>query len=102
VIELGGARVVVHLCDLTAARSAYRIAVRTVQMLGAATVDGIAAQVRATTHSVIDQRFVEGLLSGLPRSAGSTATPAGSGSCSVQTRCWPICERSCPSLPACR
>jgi hypothetical protein len=66
VIDLGGTRVVVHLRDLTAARAAYRIAVRTVQMLGAATVDGIAAQVRATTRTTVDGRFVEGLLSGLP------------------------------------
>jgi hypothetical protein len=66
VIELGGTRVIVHLRDLTAARAAYRIAVRTVHTLGAATVDGIAGQVRATTRTAIDANFVEGLLSGLP------------------------------------
>jgi hypothetical protein len=66
VIELGGTRVVVHLPDLTAARAAYRIAVRTVRTLGAATLDGIAGQVRATTRTAIDAKFVEGLLSGLP------------------------------------
>lgn len=66
VIDLGRTRIVVHLCDLTAARAAYRIAVRTVQMLGAATVDGIAGQVRATTRSAVDASFVEGVLSGLP------------------------------------
>ena len=66
VIDLGGTRVVVHLRDLTPARAAYRIAVRTVRTLGAATTDGIAGQVRATTRSAIDAKFVEGLLSGMP------------------------------------
>jgi hypothetical protein len=66
VIELGGTRVIVHLRDLTAARAAYRISVRTIRTLGAATVDGIAAQVRATTRSAVDAKFVEGLLGGLP------------------------------------
>jgi len=58
VIELGGTGVVVRLSDLTAARAAYRIAVRTVRTLGAATVDGIAGQVNATTRSAIDATFV--------------------------------------------
>jgi len=66
VIELGETRVVLHLRDLTAARTAYRIATRTVRTLGAATTDSIAGQVRATTRSTIDGKFVEGLLSGLP------------------------------------
>ena len=65
VIELGGTRVVVRLSDLTAARAAYRIAVRTVRTLGAATTHGVAEQVNATTRSAIDGAFVEGLLSGL-------------------------------------
>ncbi len=65
VIDLGGTRVVVHLRDLTPARAAYRIAVRTVRTLGAATTDGIAGQVRATTRSAIDATFVEGVLSGM-------------------------------------
>lgn len=66
VIDLGGTRVVVHLRDLTVARAAYRIAVRTLRTVGAATTDGIAGQVRATTRSTIDANFVAGLLSGLP------------------------------------
>ena len=65
VIVLGGTRVVVRLCDLSAAHAIYRIAVRTVRVLGAATIDGITAQVRATTHSSIDAAFTERLLSGL-------------------------------------
>ena len=65
VIDLGGTRVVVHLRDLTPARATYRIAVRTVRTLGAATTDGIAGQVRATTRSAIDAKFVEGLLGGM-------------------------------------
>ena len=66
VIDLGGARVVVRLSDLTAARATYRIAVRTVRTLGAATIDGIAGQAQATAGGVIDGAFVAGLLSGLP------------------------------------
>lgn len=65
-IDLGGTRVVVHLRDLTAAHTAYRIATRTVRTLGAATTDGIAEQVWATTRHAVDARFVEGVLSGLP------------------------------------
>jgi len=65
VIDLGGNRVVVRLADITAARAAHRIAVRTVGTLGAATIDGIAAQVNATTRSAIDGPFVEGVLDGL-------------------------------------
>jgi hypothetical protein len=66
VIALGGTRVVVRLSDLTAAHATYRIAVRTVRIMGAAMVEGIAAQVRATTRSPIDGAFVSRLLSGLP------------------------------------
>jgi hypothetical protein len=66
VMELGGTRVVVHLRDLTAVRAVYRIAVRTVRALGAATTDGIAGQVRATTRSAIDAKFVAGVLTGMP------------------------------------
>lgn len=66
VVDLGGTRVVVHLWDLTAARAVYRIAIRTIRILGATTVEGVAAQVRATTRSTKDAKFVEGLLSGLP------------------------------------
>src|SRR5438477_627446 len=62
VIDLGGARVVVRLSDLTAARATYRIAVRTVRTLGAATIDGIAGQAQATAGGVIDGAFVAGLL----------------------------------------
>src|SRR5262249_26207117 len=65
VIVLGGTRVVVRLRDLSAAHATYRIAVRTVRILGAATIDGIAAQVRTTTHSSIDDVFTARLLSGL-------------------------------------
>jgi hypothetical protein len=66
VIALGGTRIVVRLSDLTAAHAAHRIAVRAVRILGAATIDGIAAQVRATMHSPIDGAFTARLLSGLP------------------------------------
>ena len=65
VIDIGGTRVVVRLRDLTAARAAYRIAVRTVRTVGAATIEGIAGQTRATSRGAIDGAFVEGLLSGL-------------------------------------
>jgi hypothetical protein len=65
VIVLGGTRVVVRLRDLSAAHAAYRIAVRTVRILGAGTIDGITAQVTATTHSSIDDEFTARLLSGL-------------------------------------
>ncbi len=60
VIDLGGTRVVVRLRDLTAARAAYRIAVRTVRTVGAATLEGIAGQTRATSRSAIDGAFVDG------------------------------------------
>jgi len=64
VIDLAGTRVVLRLRDLTAAHTAYRIAVRTVRKHGAATLDGIAGQTRTTCHTNIDAAFVEGLLSG--------------------------------------
>jgi len=65
VIKLGGTRVVVRLSELTAAHATYRIAVHAVRAQGAATLDGIAARVRAATHSPIGRAFVESLLSGL-------------------------------------
>jgi len=65
VIVLGRTRVVVRLSDLSAAHATYRIAVRTVRILGAATIEGITAQVTATTHSSIDGMFTARLLSGL-------------------------------------
>jgi hypothetical protein len=65
-IALGGTRVVVRLSDLTAAHATYRIAVRTIRILGAATIEGIAMQVRATAHSPVDATFTTRLLSGLP------------------------------------
>ena len=71
---------------------------RTVRTLGAATIDGIAGQVRATTRSAIDgdvrgraaERTVGVSLAGPRRRAGS-------GSCSVRTRCSPTCARCCRS-----
>ncbi|HMF42807.1 MAG TPA: hypothetical protein VKQ32_19180 [Polyangia bacterium] len=66
VIELGGTRVVIRLSDLTAARAAYRIAVRTVRAVGVATVEGVARQVQMITRSPVDRGFVEGLLRDLP------------------------------------
>jgi hypothetical protein len=66
VIALAGTRVVVRLSDLSAAHATYRIAVRAVRILGAATVDGIAMQVRATTRGPIDAAFTARLLSSLP------------------------------------
>jgi hypothetical protein len=66
VIELGGTRVVIRLSDLTSARAAYRIAVRTVRAIGVATVEGVARQVQAITRSHVDRAFVEGLLRDLP------------------------------------
>src|SRR4029077_251425 len=51
--------------ELTAAHATYRIAVHAVRAQGAATLDGIAARVRAATHSPIGRAFVERLLSGL-------------------------------------
>jgi hypothetical protein len=66
VIDLGGVRVVVRHGQLTAARATHRVAVRTVQTLGAATTDAIASQIRATVDPTVDAVFVERLLSGLP------------------------------------
>jgi len=66
VIELGGERIVVRLGQMIAARATYRVAVRIVQALGAATIDGLAMQIRTTVDPTVDATFVERLLSGLP------------------------------------
>jgi hypothetical protein len=66
VIDLGSERVVVRVGQLSAARNTYRVAVRTVQALGAATIDAIAAQIRATVDPTVDEVFVERLLTILP------------------------------------
>jgi hypothetical protein len=57
--------VVVRLCDLTAARAAYRIAVRTVQTWGAATIDAVASQAQVAARAAVGAVFVERLLNGL-------------------------------------
>ncbi len=76
VVELGGMRIAVGLSDVTAARTAYRIAARAVAGWGAASTRAIAAQLRRTSGRALDAAFVERLLSDLPsfrwldRSAG--------------------------------
>ena len=103
IIDVAGTRMIVRLADVTAARASYRIALRTVQGWGTATVRAVASQVRAAVHAVVEASFVEQMLMASRPSAGSTAATAGSGSRSggipfspTWARCspWP---RACPS-----
>jgi hypothetical protein len=65
IIDVGGTRVIVRLADVTAARASYRIALRTVQGWGTATIRAVASQVRAAVHAVVDASFVERMLVGI-------------------------------------
>jgi len=65
IIDVAGTRMIVRLADVTAARASYRIALRTVQGWGTATVRAVASQVRAAVHAVVEASFVEQMLIGL-------------------------------------
>jgi hypothetical protein len=56
---------IVRLADVTAARASYRIALRTVQGWGTATIRAVASQVRAAVHAVVEASFVEQMLIGI-------------------------------------
>jgi hypothetical protein len=64
-IDVGGTRMIVRLADVTAARASYRIALRTVQGWGTATIRAVASQVRAVVHAVVEASFVEQMLIGI-------------------------------------
>lgn len=65
VIEVGGSRMAARLSDLTAARAAYRIAVRAVRGWGTAPIRAVVAQLRAVVQSSVAASFVERLLCGI-------------------------------------
>jgi hypothetical protein len=65
IIDVGGTRMIVRLADVTAARASYRIALRTVQGWGTATIRAVASQVRAAVHAVVEASFVEQMLIGI-------------------------------------
>jgi hypothetical protein len=66
VMEIGGARVAVRLSQVTAARTAYRIASRAVQGWGAATIGAVSAQIGTVPGSESTDSFVEQVLVDLP------------------------------------
>ena len=63
VVELGGVGIAVGLSEVTAARTAYRIAARAVAGWGAASTHAIGAQIRMVSGHTVDAAFVERVLS---------------------------------------
>ena len=66
VLEIGGARVALRLSQLSAARTAYRVAVRSIQSWGATTIASLAALVEDVPGSESVESFVEQVLVDLP------------------------------------
>ncbi len=66
VLEIGGARVALRLSQLSAARTAYRVAVRSIQSWGATTIASLAALVEDAPGSESVESFVEQVLVDLP------------------------------------
>jgi hypothetical protein len=64
-IDLGGCRVIVRLSELTAARAAYRFALRAAAGWGATTVAAVAARLRVTAPAARGAEFVRRLLVGM-------------------------------------
>jgi hypothetical protein len=66
VLELGGARLALRLSQLSAARVAYGVAMRSIQSWGATTIASVAALVDAVPGSESSEAFVEQVLIDLP------------------------------------
>ena len=66
VLEIGGARIALRLSQLSAARAAYRVAVRSIQSWGATTIASMAALVGDVPGSESVDSFVEQVLVDLP------------------------------------
>jgi hypothetical protein len=66
VLEIGGARIALRLSQLSAARTAYRVAARSIQSWGATTVESVAALVDPVPGTESTESFVEQVLVDLP------------------------------------
>ena len=66
VLEIGGARIALRLSQLSAARAAYQVAVRSIQSWGATTIPSVAALVEPAPGSESTDAFVEQVLVDLP------------------------------------
>jgi hypothetical protein len=66
VLEIGGARIALRLSQLSAARTTYRIAVRSIQSWGATTIASVAALIDAVPGRENATSFVEKVLVDLP------------------------------------
>jgi hypothetical protein len=66
VLEIGGARIALRLSQLSAARAAYRLAVRSIQSWGAATIASLALRVDGVPGSESTESFVEQVLVDIP------------------------------------
>ena len=62
VLEIGGARIALRLSQLSAARTAYRVAVRSIQSWGATTIASVAALVDTVPGAESTEAFVEGFV----------------------------------------
>lgn len=66
VLEIGGARIALRLSQLSAARAAYRVAVRSIQSWGATTISSVAGLIDSVPGSESTESFVEQVLVDLP------------------------------------
>jgi hypothetical protein len=66
VLEIGDARIALRLSQLSAARSAYRVAVRSIHSWGATTIQSVASLIETVPGSKSTESFVEQLLVDLP------------------------------------
>ncbi|HEX3905966.1 MAG TPA: hypothetical protein VH853_24300 [Polyangia bacterium] len=66
VLEIGGARIALRLSQLSAARTAYRVAARSIQSWGATTIASVASLLEAVPGSESTESFVEQVLVDLP------------------------------------
>jgi hypothetical protein len=66
VLEIGGARIALRLSQLSAARAAYRVAMRSIQSWGATTIQSVAALIEPVPASESTESFVEQVLVDLP------------------------------------
>jgi hypothetical protein len=66
VLEIGGARIALRLSQLSAGRATYRIAVRSIQSWGAATIASLAALIDDVPGSESTESFVEQVLVDVP------------------------------------
>jgi hypothetical protein len=66
VLEIGGSRIALRLSQLSAARAAYRVAVRSTESWGATTIQAVASLIDAVPGSASAESFVEQVLIDLP------------------------------------